>query len=177
MPIIRVPKPWQLSNLAVTSEAAFLNRRRFIKSLVGAGIGASVTSVAGCQKGSAMKSAAPISPELAATLGTPLNSASPNPAFVDVGRAMTEQAYASSYNNYYEFGGSKNIWQNAQKLPTEEWKVEVTGLVKNPRTYDLDDLTQQFPLEERVLSIPLCRGLGHGCALDWIPHAVIARRG
>ena len=38
----------------------------------------------------------------------------------------------------------------AQALPTENWKVEVTGLVRNPRTYDLDDLKKKFPLEERV---------------------------
>ena len=150
MPNIRIPKPWQLSNHSITPEVAFLHRRRFIKSLVGAGIGASIASLAGCQKSSARKNSATISPELAATLGTPLNSASSNPTFVDVGRPITEQAFASSYNNYYEFGGSKGIWQNAQKLPTEDWKVEVTGLVKNPRTYDLDDLTRHFPLEERV---------------------------
>ena len=39
---------------------------------------------------------------------------------------------------------------NAQKLPTENWKVEVTGLVKNPQIYDIDDLKQKFSLEERV---------------------------
>ncbi|HBY76681.1 MAG TPA: protein-methionine-sulfoxide reductase catalytic subunit MsrP, partial [Cyanobacteria bacterium UBA11148] len=37
-----------------------------------------------------------------------------------------------------------------QSLPTDSWKVEVTGLVKNPRTYDLDDLQKKFPLEERI---------------------------
>ena len=57
---------------------------------------------------------------------------------------------ATQYNNFYEFGGNKSIWKAAQALPTENWKVEVTGLVKNPRVYDIDDLQKKFPLEERV---------------------------
>ena len=36
------------------------------------------------------------------------------------------------------------------KLPLKNWKVEITGLVNNPQTYDIDDLKQNFPIEERV---------------------------
>lgn len=91
-----------------------------------------------------------IDPKLRQTLGNPLGNLTPNPDFRDAGRAVTEQQYASSYNNFYEFGGTKDIWPDAQKLPTNPWTVEVGGLVKNPRTYNLDDLTKRFPLEERI---------------------------
>ena len=67
-----------------------------------------------------------------------------------VDRPITDEAVAAKYNNFYEFGSTKSIWEAAQALPTENWKVEVTGLVRNPRTYDLDDLKKKFPLEERV---------------------------
>lgn len=144
MPFIHIAPPWQLRETAVTPEAAFYNRRRFIKTLVGAGIGASALAIAGC------KTQSTIDPELEKTLGQPLKDFTLNPDFADPGRPVTEQIYASRYNNYYEFGGSKGIWQNAQALPLDDWKVEVTGLVKNPQTYDLDDLTQRFPLEERI---------------------------
>jgi sulfoxide reductase catalytic subunit YedY len=65
-------------------------------------------------------------------------------------RPLTGRLVASTYNNFYEFGGTKNIWEDAQALPTEDWKVEVGGLVNNPTTYDLDDLMTTFDLEERI---------------------------
>ncbi len=144
MAFLRIPPPWQLPESAATPEANFWNRRRFIKTLVGAGIATSATGLAGCGVASGEDA------EFRRTLGRPLNGVTPNPDFRDAGRAITEQRYASQYNNFYEFGGTKSIWQNAQKLPTDPWQLEVSGLVKNPRTYDLDDLTRRFPLEERV---------------------------
>ena len=32
------------------------------------------------------------------------------------GRAITEEKYATTYNNYYEFSESKNLWRDAQAL-------------------------------------------------------------
>ena len=113
-------------------------------SLIGAGVGLAATSMGGCQRSTTMDA------DLARTLGEPLPGVPRNRAFADAGREPTPQQYASSYNNYYEFGGSKNIWANAQALPTDPWRLEVTGLVKNPTTYDLDALTQRFDLEERI---------------------------
>lgn len=144
MSFIHLPPAWQLSENSITPESAYWGRRKFIKTLVGAGIGASALSLAACQSESTMP------PDLRPTLGRPLQGFTPNPAFQDAGRAVTEQQYASAYNNFYEFGGTKNIWPNAQKLPTDPWTLEVGGLVKNPQKYDLDDLTQRFPLEERI---------------------------
>ncbi|WP_008318154.1 protein-methionine-sulfoxide reductase catalytic subunit MsrP [Leptolyngbya sp. PCC 6406] len=146
MPFTHIPPSWQLPDSAATPETAFWNRRRFIKTLVGAGIGASALGLNAC--GQARNG--DIDPALRQTLGRPLNSVRPNPDFRDGGRPITEQVHASRYNNFYEFGGTKNIWQNAQKLPTDPWTLEVGGLVNNPRTYDLADLTRRFPLEERV---------------------------
>jgi methionine sulfoxide reductase catalytic subunit len=145
MTIIRVPKSWELPEREVTSEAAFLNRRRFLKTLIGAGVGGTIVPILGCEKGEAVNS------KLAATLDTAsLATIAGNSAFREVERPITERNIAGQYNNYYEFGSGKSIWQAAQALPTQNWKVEVTGLVKNPRTYDLDDLQKTFPLEERI---------------------------
>jgi methionine sulfoxide reductase catalytic subunit len=144
MPSIYTPPAWQLPEKRVTPETTFINRRQLIKSLVGAGIGASLSGLTACQRPNQMD------PELEKTLGSPLRNIEPNAAFVNAGREPTEQRYASRYNNFYEYGGTKSIWQLAQKLPTDPWKLEVGGLVKTPKTYDLDDLTRQFPLEERI---------------------------
>ncbi|MBD2461772.1 protein-methionine-sulfoxide reductase catalytic subunit MsrP [Oscillatoria sp. FACHB-1407] len=142
MPFIHVPKSWQLPERVVTSEAAFLQRRRFLKALTGFSIAGSALALAGCQSKQATGDTAPIA-------GTKALEAISNPAFVDADRPITNELIAATYNNFYEFGGNKSIWQNAQALPTDPWKVEVTGLVNNPRVFDLDDLLN-FPLEERI---------------------------
>lgn len=85
-----------------------------------------------------------------ATLGQPIPNVSVNPAFQDLTDRVTEQQYASRFNNFYEFGGTKNIWESAQALPSENWKLSITGLVNNPKTYDVDDLLTTFALEERI---------------------------
>ncbi len=144
MTIIRVPKSWEIPEREVTPESVYLNRRRFLKTLVSAGIGATLMPILGCEQGEKANS------KLADTLDTASLDANLNPPFSTVDRPTTNRILAGQYNNYYEFGSGKSIWQAAQTLPTEDWKVEVTGLVKNPRTYDLDDLQKTFPLEERI---------------------------
>ena len=42
MPLIRVPKPWENLESQITPETAFLNRRRFMTNLIGAGVTASL---------------------------------------------------------------------------------------------------------------------------------------
>jgi len=141
MAFIHLPKPWQSLERDITPESAFFNRRRFLKSLVGAGIAGATLPLLGCQK------AAPTAEELA---NTEELKATQNAAFTDLGRPITNEILAATYNNFYEYGSSKNIWKKAQSLQTDDWKVEVSGLVKNPATYDLDDLRKKFTLEERI---------------------------
>ena len=145
MNIMYIPKKsWEISENNVTSQSAYFNRRKFIKSIIGAGIGASLISLTSCSKPSSELS-------LAQTLDLPsLEPFKTNPNFAEVDRVLTDEDLAGQYNNFYEFGGTKNIWSKAQKIPLEDWKVEVTGKVKNPKTYDIDDLKKQFPLEERI---------------------------
>lgn len=144
MVLIRVLKSWQLSDAAVTPEAAFLDRRRFLKGAIAMGIGASLMS---CQR-QAATTASPI--EGTKALPVDRNSRFDLDAQGMLGdRSLTNERVAASYNNFYEYGSNKHIWRNAQALPIDNWKVEVGGMVANPRTFDLDDL-QKFPLEERV---------------------------
>ncbi|MBD1908393.1 protein-methionine-sulfoxide reductase catalytic subunit MsrP [Trichocoleus sp. FACHB-832] len=143
MAIIRIPESWEIPEREVTSEAAFFNRRRFLKSLIGASVGATILPILGCDDSSENMA-------LEKTLNTAKLKANVNPAFSAVDRPVTDQSLAGQYNNFYEFGGTKSIWPAAQALPSDDWKVEVSGLVKNPRTYDLDDIKKTFPLEERI---------------------------
>lgn len=57
----------------------------------------------------------------------------------------------TTYNNYYEFGtGKDDPAANAHRLTIDPWSVQVDGLVENPGTYSLSDLTEGMTIEERI---------------------------
>lgn len=142
MTLIRVPKSWELPEREATPESVFLNRRRFMKSLIGVGVSATLLPLAGCKSDEAL--------DLAEEYTQEYTDLVTNPRFAQVDRALTPEEVAAKYNNFYEFGRGKEIWKGAQALPIEDWKVEVSGLVKNPQTYDIDDINKKFPIEERI---------------------------
>ena len=145
MPFFNHPPPWQLKAAAVTTETAYFTRRRALKALLGLGMATTILPLTGCKSGGA-----PLD-ELEKTYNLPsLEPFRRNGAFGGGDRPLTTQNLASQYNNFYEFGGNKSIWRAAQALPTDEWTLEVTGLVNQPRTYNLDDLRKTFDLEERI---------------------------
>src|SRR5437867_3239950 len=83
---------------------------------------------------------------LPAVLGT---QSKPGP--YDTTERVTPYEYATSYNNYYEFGTDKrDPSANAGKFRVAPWTVSVEGLVKKPARYDLDDLIRGLPVEDRV---------------------------
>ena len=62
-------------------------------------------------------------------------------------------------SNFFEFGPTKNIWKEAQKLETKNWKLKITGLVEKPLTFEVEDLINKFKLEERIYR--------HRCVEAW----------
>ncbi len=72
---------------------------------------------------------------------------------------MTPENVNLGYNNFYEFGTSKYIAANAQKLPLRPWTVKIGGLVETPREVGIDDLLKALPLEERLYR--------HRCVEAW----------
>jgi sulfoxide reductase catalytic subunit YedY len=75
------------------------------------------------------------------------------------GRDITEEKYATTYNNYYEFSEDKDLWREAQKLKQRPWAISLEGQLKQPRTIGVDDLLKQVQLEERVYR--------HRCVEAW----------
>jgi sulfoxide reductase catalytic subunit YedY len=66
-------------------------------------------------------------------------------------RAITPEAKAQSYNNFYEFGEDKSDpARNAHTLRTRPWSVKVEGLCKKPQTIDIDKIMGYQPIEQRV---------------------------
>ncbi|MEL6493363.1 MAG: protein-methionine-sulfoxide reductase catalytic subunit MsrP [Cyanobacteria bacterium J06621_3] len=152
----RILPDWQLPEHQATAENVFFNRKRsrrqFLKTAMGASVGIGGAIALGSCRPSLKDSDRA---EFEATLGDKITGFTQNPTFQKgaktlEGSTVTEQEYASRFNNFYEFGGTKNIWRNAQSLPSEDWKLTVGGLVNQPKTYDADDLLKVFPLEERI---------------------------
>ncbi|MEL7143788.1 MAG: protein-methionine-sulfoxide reductase catalytic subunit MsrP [Cyanobacteria bacterium J06643_4] len=148
----RILPDWQLPESQATDENVFWHRkrsrRRFLKASLQAGIGiGSAIALNSCRPKLKEDNRA----EFEATLGRRLIDFNQNPNFAPLPNSpVTEQQYASRFNNFYEFGGTKNIWRKAQSLPSEDWKLTVGGLVNQPKTYDADDLLNTFELEERI---------------------------
>lgn len=126
----------------ITPEHIYLSRRKFM-----VGIGALAT---GALLGACANDAAP------AALPEPLP---PGSATDELGAPLTSFEAITSYNNYYEFTTSKEeVARLARDFPTSPWAVAVGGLVRNPRTYDPDDLRKRFPSEERIYRLRCVEG-------------------
>ncbi|WP_340110163.1 protein-methionine-sulfoxide reductase catalytic subunit MsrP [Pikeienuella sp. HZG-20] len=138
MRLIRRPE-WSLPEAAATSESAYLNRRTLIAAM---GFGA-------------IAAAAP----RAGAAATAYEDAPLNPDFRAAGRPVTPEELTSHYNNFYEFGGHKQIAEAAQKLETDGWTIKIDGLVEKEMTVGVDDLIARFGLEERIYR--------HRCVEAW----------
>ncbi|MGB3147200.1 MAG: protein-methionine-sulfoxide reductase catalytic subunit MsrP [Paracoccaceae bacterium] len=110
----------------VTPKAAFLNRRAFMAG-TGAGVGALALGGPALGKIDAQPSAYS-------------TDATPN-SFEEI----------TSYNNFYEFGyGKEDPKAYSEAFVTDPWSVTIDGLVDQPGSYTLDDLTAGMVMEERI---------------------------
>ncbi|MGB3612332.1 MAG: hypothetical protein WBA10_00970 [Elainellaceae cyanobacterium] len=101
MAFIHIPKPWQLPAGRITSESAYWNRRRFIKSAIGAGVGASLVSVVGCDRSGQSGVGTQQDSATAALSRLKTLDFTSNPAFTRLERPTTARQVAATYNNYY----------------------------------------------------------------------------
>ena len=120
----------------VTPERLYLSRREL---MVGAAL-----AVIGLDAGREASAAAPA--------GAPLK-ATPNAAY-RVADAPTKIEAATTYNNFYEFGTSKeDPARLAGSLKPRPWHVQVDGLCAKPRTFDIEEILKLAPLEERIYAL------------------------
>ena len=141
-----VRRAWRIPEGKVTPESVFHERRHLLKTagLVGLGLAGLAPSACGPARDAALIGAQenPPAPEL--------YPAPRNPRY-PLDRALTEEAYAASYNNFYEFTVFKSgVYRKAARLRTSPWQLEVGGLVEKPRVFDIADLIRAMPLEERT---------------------------
>jgi methionine sulfoxide reductase catalytic subunit len=125
----------------VTPKSVYLNRRKFL-----AGVPAAFLA--------AREAFSPSGRAAAASLGnlakSPFSTTEP----------VTAKQIVTSYNNYYEFGTSKNDpVKYAQNFKPSEWIVSVEGDVDKPRKFSIDEILKVAPLEERIYR--------HRCVEGW----------
>ncbi len=130
---------WQLKENQATTEAAYRNRRAFLKTL---GLGAiglmSSTSALACASDIQRSNAAAMPPPDGPLDTIPANAPSEgypaprNTALAVPERPLTDRLVASSYNNFYEFinqGDLKRVWPLTGNYEPFPMTLEVAGLV------------------------------------------------
>ncbi len=152
--LIKPRRSWELPESAATPEAVFFDRRALMK---GAGALAIAGALASCDSGSAKADkAGGAKPSSNPT--AKLYPAKRDPAF-KLDRALSPQKVVETYNNYYEFGTSKEIYEAAQALPIRPWEISIEGEVDKPFKIAADELIAKMPLEERLYR--------HRCVEAW----------
>ncbi|MDA0748389.1 MAG: protein-methionine-sulfoxide reductase catalytic subunit MsrP [bacterium] len=150
---------WEMPERNATSEDVYVNRRKFLKTAGLSSLGAAAL-LTGCGHEKIFEPFEDTSSPVGGGSGTggsntgsnePLYPARVNDAFKELDRPLTDEIIAGSYNNFYEFSqGKTGIMKLAESFSANPWTVTVDGLVRNPKTYDLDDLARRMPLEERL---------------------------
>src|SRR5438128_10350716 len=135
-----------LPESAVTPEAIFWNRRRFIKGLALAATAATFPSC-GSKENASRTADVP----LPIRASDALYPASRNVKFQIDDRTLTPAGIAGRYNNFYEFTTDKAaVARLASGLTIEPWTVEIGGLVQKPFQIGLEELFRNFQLSERI---------------------------
>ena len=114
----------------ITPEHVYLDRRRFLTAMGGLAAGAIL--------GACTRTDAEPTPETVNTV-TPGSGWEIN----EVDDPLTSYESITSYNNFYEFSLDKDAVRDlVSGFVTSPWEVEVGGLVREPRTFGLEDLLQ-----------------------------------
>jgi sulfoxide reductase catalytic subunit YedY len=135
---------WEIPEHCATPEAVFLNRRAFL--------GAAAAVAVAPQAAFAQR---------VADLPDPTKDLYPakrNETFT-LDRPVTDEKVNANYNNFYEFGSSKEIAKAAQALKLRPWTVKIDGMVEKEQEIGVDDLIRNMTIEERLYR--------HRCVEAW----------
>ena len=114
----------------ITPYNNYINRRKFIKSSVAAGvfIGASTTL-----KASHLVDENPYNNQL------------------DENDNLNTYEDITTYNNFYEFGmGKTDPSENSSNFNPKPWSISLEGLINNPQVLDLEKILNKVTIEDRV---------------------------
>jgi len=137
-----IKKPDDIRYSEITPKELYFDRRKFLAGLPAAFLGTREL----------------LSPSRQAMAGTKLPNVQKSQYSVNEKQNTYEEV--STYNNYYEFGTSKDepaVY--AKGFKTSPWVVSVEGSCAKPRKFTIEELLALAPLEERVYR--------HRCVEAW----------
>jgi sulfoxide reductase catalytic subunit YedY len=147
--LIKIKRDWEIPESAATPEHLVFNRRKVLASM---GLAGAIGVTAGLAGGAAK---AAVTPQSGDAVAYPF----PRNDGYNLDRPVSPESDVTTYNNFYEFGTSKNIHRAAQKLKIKPWTVAIDGLVEKPMTIDAEDILKQMPREQRLYR--------HRCVEAW----------
>jgi len=160
--LIRKPNPLTGSDIPsseITPKEKWLNRRSFMAAAAATG----AVALGGERLGDIFEPFNSV--QAAGKLDTVKSQLS------TTGEELTSLQDITHYNNFYEFGNSKSDpAQNAAALPTRPWSIKVSGLVKAPKTFDIDALLKLRPLEDRTYRFRCVEGWS--MVVPWVGYSL-----
>ncbi|MDO8441498.1 MAG: protein-methionine-sulfoxide reductase catalytic subunit MsrP [Polaromonas sp.] len=147
----------------ITPRGIYQQRRDLIKRMATGAAGAALAGWAGRD---AMAQAVARPGKLAALPGA--KSAVPGAVTME---KVTDYKDATSYNNFYEFGTDKSDpAKNAHTLVSKPWTVAIEGLVRQPKTYAIEDLIKLSAQEERIYRLRCVEGWS--MVIPWVGYSL-----
>ena len=147
----------------ITPQGIYQGRRDLIKLMATGTAGVALAGWAGRE---AMAQSAPKPGKLAALAGG--KSAVAGAVTME---KISDYKDVTTYNNFYEFGTDKaDPARNASTLQTKPWSVAVEGLVKNPKTFTLEELLKLSPQEERIYRLRCVEGWS--MVIPWVGYSL-----
>lgn len=136
----------------ITPEVVYNSRRQFMKGVGALALGAVALAACGAPVD---RAAAPAASPAAGATAPPAGGARAD----ELGDPANSLHEITHYNNFYEFTTDKQrVAELASDFRTRPWTVQVGGLVRNPRTYAIEDILGGFDQEERVYRLRCVEG-------------------
>jgi sulfoxide reductase catalytic subunit YedY len=147
-----IKKPNDIPSSEITPKSAYISRRKFMAGAIatGAAVAGGLylrnTISCGADAGAVHADGA----KLSGIVKSQFSSTEKPTSFKDI----------TNYNNYYEFSTDKYEPNGLSKnFRTRPWTVKIDGLVKKPKTLDIDTIMKMASLEERIYR--------HRCVEGW----------
>jgi sulfoxide reductase catalytic subunit YedY len=152
-----------ISASEITPQAAYEERRQWLRLMASGAAGAALVTWAGRE---ALAQTAPGGGRLAKLPGA--RSGVAGSLVMD---KPTSYQDASTYNNFDEFGTDKaDPARTAGTLKTRPWTVSVEGEVGKPGVFDLDSLLKLSPMEERIYRLRCVEGWS--MVIPWVGYSL-----
>ncbi|MBM3361451.1 MAG: protein-methionine-sulfoxide reductase catalytic subunit MsrP [Betaproteobacteria bacterium] len=148
----------------ITPQRVYQDRRAWMRGVASGAAGAALALWAGRDARAQMQTPRP--GKLAALAAVP----SKVPGAMTMERLTTYQD-ASTYNNFYEFGTDKSDpLKYSTRFQTTPWSLSVEGLVKQTRTFAIEDLLKLGAQEERIYRLRCVEGWS--MVIPWIGYSL-----